>query len=115
MVQMARLQQAGAIVTLCSGWNEDPLTRESIESFAAIALDENRFAELQAHLLVMGDDVGLDHQHHVLPEHYLAPFAAARGARLDNGRVLIGAVEEIVIDGVAAAMNDLCSLLNFLR
>src|SRR2546425_8698158 len=90
---------------------DDPLAWEGIQALTAVLPHHQRLAELKAHLLVLCDDVRLDDDHHVLAEDDLSTLVPGSRARLKNRRILIGAMDQIVVDRVAAAVDDLRRLL----
>ena len=79
---------------------DDPLAWKVIQALAAVLAQKQRLAELETHLLIMGDDVRLDNDHHVFAEDHFAAFMAGGRAALNKWRVLVSSVNQIVIDTV---------------
>ena len=89
-----------------SGPADNPVSAKGIQTLTAVFPHYERLTELKSHLLVLGDDVGLNDDHHVLPKDHFITFVAARRAALNDGRVLVGAVNQVVVDAVSPAMDD---------
>src|SRR3970282_364900 len=107
MIFMALLSRGGPESTPA----HDPLARKVIQALAAVFPDHQGLAELQPHLFVFRDDVGLDGDDHVLAEDDLRALVPARAPGLKDRRVLVGAVNQVVVDAVAAPVDDLRSPL----
>src|SRR3989338_6186675 len=91
----------------------EPLAPEGVQTLAAVFADEQCLAELKPHLFVMRNHVRLDDDHHVFAEDHFAAFMAGGRAALNDRRVLTGSMNQVVVDAVAAAMDDLCGLFGF--
>lgn len=92
---------------------DDPLAREAIQALASVFAHDQRFTELQPHLFVLRDDVRLDDDDHIFSEYDFPSFMARRCARLENRRILVGAVDQVVVDCISPAVDNLSGLFGF--
>ena len=68
---------------------------------------------MQSHFFVFGDEVGLDDDYHIFTKYQLLGFMTLSGLGLKDRRVLIDAVDQIVIGAVTAPVNDLRGFFGF--
>ena len=94
---------------------DNPLARIGVQRFAAIFLYHQCLAELQAHFFVVGHEIGLDDDHHVfVKDHFTGIMPLARFGLKDR-RILIDAVDQIVVGAIAALVDDFRGLFGFGR
>ena len=92
-----------------------PLPRIRVQTLAAVFFDNQRFAELQAHLFVVGHEIWLDDDHHVLAKDQFSRVVAFACFGLKDRRILVYAVDHVVIGAIAALVDDLRSFFGFRR
>ena len=60
------------------------------------------FAELQAHLFIVGHQIRLNDDHHVRAKGYFSGVVTSGGLGLEDRRVLIHAMDQVVVNAVTA-------------
>ena len=91
----------------------NPFSRIGIQSLAAFFRDHQGFAELQSHLFIFGDEVGLDDDYHIFAKNHFLRIMSLSGFGLKDRRILVNAVDQIVISAVTAPVNDLRGFFGF--
>jgi hypothetical protein len=61
----------------------------------------------------LGDEIGLNDDHHVLAKGYFSGVVTSGGFGLKDRRILIHAMDQVVVDAVAALMNNLRRFFGF--